>query len=380
MRKTIYLREFGPSMLYLAKARDVDWREHIHLYIAIVASKTSAKKSLHPTLFFPPKFSKPCRTMKKVMATQWWWWWRKKRWWWRTRRRCWCWCWCWWWWWWWWKWGWLSCIQLLFTIHHSLQFINNSSTSTPKQQSSNHQITCNQTKLTLFFTTQFFFGTQKPNQAWIFSLFTISTTISSDQEGGWGEGLQLPRVLPRNNIGIDVVHVSSLDEGLTWEFTWLFFGKHTRKTHDFLTFGQNVWPAKYPRKSADHHHPEGGFTVRSGNRNATKTPPRKTRFQIPSLELPRVFAARKTFLIYSPKQIETKSGSKKSPTVGPTERTPKKTWVSNGSIATYLGVRWEGPIQFLMGRRNGGFQVRFISFSTGGERFFSGKVTSKSTF
>ena len=43
-------------MLYPAKARDVDWREHIHLYIAIVASKTSAKKSLHPTLFFPPKF------------------------------------------------------------------------------------------------------------------------------------------------------------------------------------------------------------------------------------------------------------------------------------------------------------------------------------
>ncbi len=33
-------------------------------------------------------------------------------------------------------------------------------------------------------------------------------------------------------------------------------------------------------------------------------------------------------------------GSKKSPTVGPTERTPTKTWVSNCSIATYLGVRW----------------------------------------
>ena len=37
---------------------------------------------------------------------------------------------------------------------------------------------------------------------------------------------------------------------------------------------------------------------------------------------------------------------KKSPT-GPTERTPKKTWVSNSSIATYLGVRWDSvPFNF----------------------------------
>ena len=42
--------------------------------------------------------------------------------------------------------------------------------------------------------------------------------------------------------------------------------------------------------------------------------------------------------------------SKKTPT-GPIEGTPKKTWVSNSSIATYLvrGLLGFGPIQFLMG-------------------------------
>ena len=37
--------------------------------------------------------------------------------------------------------------------------------------------------------------------------------------------------------------------------------------------------------------------------------------------------------------------SKKSPT-GPTERTPKPEYLI--ALATYLGVRWQGPIQFLM--------------------------------
>ena len=37
--------------------------------------------------------------------------------------------------------------------------------------------------------------------------------------------------------------------------------------------------------------------------------------------------------------------SKKSPT-GPTERTPKPEYLI--TLATYLGVRWWGPIQFLM--------------------------------
>ena len=38
-------------------------------------------------------------------------------------------------------------------------------------------------------------------------------------------------------------------------------------------------------------------------------------------------------------------GSKKSPT-GPTERTPKPEYLI--ALAIYLGVRWKGPIQFLM--------------------------------
>ena len=62
-------------------------------------------------------------------------------------------------------------------------------------------------------------------------------------------------VLPRNNIGIDVVHVSSLDEGLTWGIHIFFFWKTHTKNHDFWP-GQNV-NCKISRKSADHHHPEG---------------------------------------------------------------------------------------------------------------------------
>ena len=232
-----------------------------------------------------------------------------------------------------------------------------------KQQSSNHQITCNQTKLTLFFfQPNFFRDTKNPSKLGSFPFRKKSHHQTSDQEGGWGEGrAQLLRVLPRNNIGIDVVHVSSLDEGLTWGIHILFFLEtHTRKTHDFWTFGQNVWPAKYPRKSADHHHPEGACSfvpATAGNR--------RNGSNIPSLELSRFSAAIDLFDLLS-KQIETKSGSKKSPTVGPTERTPKKPEYLK-SLATYLGVRWEGPIQFLMDRRNdGGFQVRFISFFHGG--------------
>ena len=37
--------------------------------------------------------------------------------------------------------------------------------------------------------------------------------------------------------------------------------------------------------------------------------------------------------------------SKKSPT-GPTERIPKPEYPV--ALATYLGLRWQGPIQFLM--------------------------------
>ena len=37
--------------------------------------------------------------------------------------------------------------------------------------------------------------------------------------------------------------------------------------------------------------------------------------------------------------------SKKSP-MGPSERTPKPEYLT--APATYLGVRWQGPIQFLM--------------------------------
>ena len=40
--------------------------------------------------------------------------------------------------------------------------------------------------------------------------------------------------------------------------------------------------------------------------------------------------------------------SKKSPT-GPTEWTPQPEYLI--ALATYLGVRWEGPIQFLMDTR-----------------------------
>ena len=39
------------------------------------------------------------------------------------------------------------------------------------------------------------------------------------------------------------------------------------------------------------------------------------------------------------------NSSKKSPT-GPTERTPKPEYLI--ALAAYLGVRWYGPIQFLM--------------------------------
>ena len=39
------------------------------------------------------------------------------------------------------------------------------------------------------------------------------------------------------------------------------------------------------------------------------------------------------------------NSSKKSPT-GPTERTPKPVYLI--ALGTYLGVRWSGPIQFLM--------------------------------
>ena len=44
--------------------------------------------------------------------------------------------------------------------------------------------------------------------------------------------------------------------------------------------------------------------------------------------------------------------SKKSPT-GPTERTPKPEYLI--ALATYLGVRWQGPIQFWI-------EIRFQSW------------------
>ncbi len=43
--------------------------------------------------------------------------------------------------------------------------------------------------------------------------------------------------------------------------------------------------------------------------------------------------------------IKTRANSKKSPR-GPTERTPKPEYLI--ALAIYLGVRWKGPIQFLM--------------------------------
>ena len=215
----------------------------------------------------------------------------------------------------------------------------------------------------LFFPTQFFSGHKKPKQAWIFSL---------------SQKLPPSDFRPRRRVGGRTGATSPCftkkqywDRCSTCFVPWwrphlgnshlFFFGNtHTRKTHDFWTFGQNVWPAKYPRKSADHHHPEGACSfvpATAGNR--------RNGSNIPSLELSRFSAAIDLFDLLS-KQIETKSGSKKSPTVGPTERTPKKPEYLK-SLATYLGVRWEGPIQFLMGRRNdGGFQVRFISFFHGG--------------
>ena len=44
------------------------------------------------------------------------------------------------------------------------------------------------------------------------------------------------------------------------------------------------------------------------------------------------------------------------------ERTPKKPEYLISSIATYLGVRWPGPIQFLMDSKVGGFKVLFWTF------------------
>ena len=52
--------------------------------------------------------------------------------------------------------------------------------------------------------------------------------------------------------------------------------------------------------------------------------------------------------------------SKKSPT-GPTERTPKPKYLI--ALATYLGVRWQGPIQFLKVQYGSiWFNVKLLNF------------------
>ena len=185
----------------------------------------------------------------------------------------------------------------------------------------------------LFFQPNFFRDTKNPSKLGSFPFRKKSHHQTSDQEGGRGEGrAQLLRVLPRNNVGIDVVHVSSLDEGLTWGIHIFFFGNTHTKNPWLLDFWPKCLACKISTKICWSSPPRGWLLRSFRQPVATKTQrldfPEKpgtvgTRV-LPSLELPRVSGRQWTFLIYSPKQIETKSGSKKSPTVGPTERTPKK--------------------------------------------------------